>query len=280
MSWELRLGDCIEGMAAMPDKSVEHVIADPEYSEHVHNCSRRGATGYAGDGSRSAISRNRELGFAHLTPENRRAYAEQYARLARRWVLVFSDTESSHLWRADLEACGLQYIRTCFWHKVGGTPQFTGDRPAIALEAITACATIEEARRWLDEVVAITCCHPPGRKKWNGGGKQGLYQFPIVLNRGGEDPRLHPTQKPRDLMAALVADFTDPGELILDSHAGSGTTGVACIELGRRFIGFEKDPKHHATATDRLRNAQRQERLTFRPMVQVGLDLSSDRDLP
>lgn len=259
MTWQLHLGDCIEGMRALPDKSVDHVLADPEYSERVHTCSRRGDTGYDGDTGRAAISRNRELGFAHLTDENRLAYAEQYARLALRWVLVFSDTEGAHLWRTDLERFGLQYIRTCFWHKIGGTPQFTGDRPAIALEAITVC-------------------HRPGRKKWNGGGKQGLYPFPIVLNRGGQDPRMHPTQKPLALMRALVQDFTDPGDLVLDSHTGSGTTGAACIELGRRFIGFERDPKHHAVALKRLESVQRQERLPFREMRQ--LSLSSDGDLP
>ena len=83
----------------------------------------------------------------------------------------------------------------------------------------------------------------------------GLYPFKIVLDRPGTDDndrRMHPTQKPMDLMRALVSDFTNPGELVLDSHAGSGTTGAACIELGRDFIGFEKDPKHHAIATARL----------------------------
>ena len=59
MTWELRLGDCIEGMRAMPDKSVDVIISDPPYSEHVHKRGRRGATGYDGDGGKSAISRNR-----------------------------------------------------------------------------------------------------------------------------------------------------------------------------------------------------------------------------
>lgn len=236
MTYQLRLGDSVAGMRELADKSVDVIIADPPYSEHVHSCGRRGATGYAGDGSKSAISRNRDLGFAHLTTDNMVELAAQYSRLTRRWSLTFSDTESAHLWREVMEEAGLEYIRTVFWHKIGSTPQFTGDRPAVAVEA-------------------ITICHPKGRKKWNGGGKHGIYPFPIVLNRpqGKEnDVRLHPTQKPISLMRALVTDFTNPGELILDSHAGSGTTGVACIELGRNFIGWELDEKHHATATARL----------------------------
>jgi len=64
--------------------------------------------------------------------------------------------------------------------------------------------------------------------------------------------------KPPALMESLVRDFTDPGELICDPFAGSGTTGVACLRLGRRFIGWERDPKYHAVAVKRLRAAREQ----------------------
>jgi site-specific DNA-methyltransferase (adenine-specific) len=68
----------------------------------------------------------------------------------------------------------------------------------------------------------------------------------------------HETQKPIDLMVELVRLFTDPGDLILDPFAGSGTTGVAAIRLGRRFIGWERDPKYHAIAVKRLTAAREQ----------------------
>ena len=54
-------------------------------------------------------------------------------------------------------------------------------------------------------------------------------------------------------MRQIVEDFTDPGDLILDPFAGSGTTGVAAIHLGRRFIGWELSEEYHAIATRRLR---------------------------
>jgi len=59
-------------------------------------------------------------------------------------------------------------------------------------------------------------------------------------------------------MEALVRDFTDPGDLVLDPFAGSGTTGVACKRLGRRFLGWEKDPKYHAIAVKRIDAAREQ----------------------
>ena len=60
----------------------------------------------------------------------------------------------------------------------------------------------------------------------------------------------HPTQKPVSLMQWCIG-FTK-GETILDPYCGSGTTGIACIRSGRKFIGIEKDPKHFATARDRI----------------------------
>jgi DNA modification methylase len=75
------------------------------------------------------------------------------------------------------------------------------------------------------------------------------------------------TEKPLPLMESLVRDFTDPGDLILDPFAGSGTTGVAAIRLGRRFIGWEKDPKYHTIAVKRLTAAREQRELGMEPMA-------------
>ena len=87
----------------------------------------------------------------------------------------------------------------------------------------------------------ITIAHPKGRKRWNGGGKPGVWTHAVVQNRSGHrGDRLHTAQKPIELMLGLVADFTDPGDTILDCYAGSGTTGVAAVRLGRHFVGVEQ----------------------------------------
>lgn len=211
---------------------VDHVITDPPYSAHVHGNARSGRMVAANDrGGR--FRRNVELGFDHIADDDMRFIAEQSARLASRWVLTFSDTESSHLWREAMEREGLDYVRTGAWIKVGCTPQFSGDRPATGFEA-------------------VTICHPKGRKRWNGGGKHAVWSVPIVLDRGRNGARLHTTQKPLELMSALVDQFTDPGETILDPFAGSGTTLVAAKGLGRRAIGVELDERYAEIAARRL----------------------------
>lgn len=64
---------------------------------------------------------------------------------------------------------------------------------------------------------------------------------------------LHPTQKPVALMEYLINTYTNPGDTVLDSCMGSGTTGVACMNLARKFIGIEKDAKYFQIASERIR---------------------------
>lgn len=68
--------------------------------------------------------------------------------------------------------------------------------------------------------------------------------------------RVHPTQKPVALMARIIEHFTNPGDLVLDPYMGSGTTGVACMQTGRRFIGIEIEEAYAAIARARIAAAQ------------------------
>lgn len=62
-------------------------------------------------------------------------------------------------------------------------------------------------------------------------------------------------------MRALVGWWSLPDEIVLDPFAGSGTTGVACAQLGRRFVGIEIEESYFNTACQRIEDAQRQERM-------------------
>lgn len=70
------------------------------------------------------------------------------------------------------------------------------------------------------------------------------------------DERYHPTQKPTELLQLLLEEFTEAGETVLDPFMGSGSTGVACVNTGRNFIGMELDPGYFETAKKRIDEAQ------------------------
>lgn len=232
MSWQLHLGDClhpITGLASLADKSVDHVICDPPYEVEAHTKQR----------TRSDVRQGRiaseVLNFDPMTDATRSEAAHHAARVARKWLLFFCQTEAICLWRDAILAAGAKYRRAIIWVKPDAAPQFTGDRPAQGFEL--ACLG------WAGE----------GRSVWNGGGRRGVYECITGRTSNG-----HPTKKPEALMERLVRDFTQPGDIILDPFAGSGTTGVAAVRNGRRFLGWEKDARYHATAIRRLGNAREQ----------------------
>jgi DNA modification methylase len=84
--------------------------------------------------------------------------------------------------------------------------------------------------------------------RWNG------------MIRQGNEERYHPTQKPLEVMKWVI-DLCPKSDIILDPFMGSGTTGVAAIQMGRKFIGIEREPKYFEIACERIENAQRQESL-------------------
>jgi site-specific DNA-methyltransferase (adenine-specific) len=67
-----------------------------------------------------------------------------------------------------------------------------------------------------------------------------------------KEPRLHPMQKPVSLLRYLISMFSQPGETILDTFMGSGSTGVAAAETNRNFVGIEKAQVYFESAAERL----------------------------
>ena len=89
-----------------------------------------------------------------------------------------------------------------------------------------------------------------------------LEKFPIsVIEINKENKGVHPTQKPVALYRYLIRTYTNPGDTVLDFTMGSGTTGVACMMEGRKFIGIEIDHDYYAIAEKRIYEASLQPRL-------------------
>ena len=79
-----------------------------------------------------------------------------------------------------------------------------------------------------------------------------------TLSYSADSMRVHPTQKPVALMEYLIRTYTSEGETVLDNCMGSGTTGVACANTGRNFIGIEKDDKYFEIAKNRIESARQE----------------------
>lgn len=249
-SWALIHGDCMDQVAGLPSLPAgldAHLMGDPPFSEHVHESARTNKRQAKQTGSGG----EHDLGFAHLTPGLRRDVCSEAARIGVRWIVLFTDAESLGDWKHDMDAAGARYIRGGVWVRELSMPQVTGDRPGAGTEGLA----IGYGR--------------DGTMAWNGGGRPAVWTGPRETGK-----RVHPTQKPLWLMEALVRDFTDQGDIIIDPFAGSGTTGVACLRLGRRFLGWERNEKHHAAAVRRIASTREQIQLlpeAPRPMKQQAM---------
>jgi site-specific DNA-methyltransferase (adenine-specific) len=176
-------------------------------------------------GHLSSAADRQELGFDKL--DDFPGLVDSLVGLSHRWVVMTCAT--SHALEAQNRS---DFVRLGVWIKPNGAPQFTGDRPGTGWEA-------------------VAIFHRNGKKRWNGGGHHAVWQANIVSGN-------HPTEKPIQLFSKWVQQFTDANETILDPFMGSGTTGVAAIQMGRKFIGIEREPKYFDIACKRIEQAQAQ----------------------
>jgi len=94
--------------------------------------------------------------------------------------------------------------------------------------------------------------------------KRGKYPESVQYFKGvntANNERLHPTQKPVKLLEYLIKTYTNEDDLVLDFTMGSGSTGVACVNTNRNFIGIELEPKYYEIAKERINEAKAQRRL-------------------
>lgn len=239
----LYFGDCREILPTLG--KVDAVVSDPPYEDEL----RFGLISRA-DGQEMP----EDLGFGGINAD-REIVARQCVECSAGWVILFTLAEGVRAWRDVLQGAGAKWDTTCFWVKPDASPRFNGQGPARGAECF------------------VTCWAGAGYRRWNAGGKRGIYTHCVNTARQGE----HPTEKPIPLMREIVVDFTQPGALICDPFMGSGSTGVAALQCGRRFIGIEQDPRWFDLACKRVEEAWRQPRLFAEPpapkAAQGALDL-------
>jgi site-specific DNA-methyltransferase (adenine-specific) len=247
--------DCLQVLQsdAIPDHSVHLILADLPY----------GTTACAWDSVLplgelwQAYMRVLAPGSAVLlTAEGR--FRETLTQSNSRWFrydLVWAKTVATGQMQAPLRPLKAHEYVLIFAQK--GTTTYNQQKE----EGFTTIPAFENKTKTTGEVYA----GPKGGKRApiskhnaNDDGTRRPQSVLIVPPEppGPYDP--HPTQKPVALMRWLIKTYSNEGETVLDNTMGAGTTGVACVQTGRRFLGIELDPTYFTTACGRVQQAIRQ----------------------
>lgn len=257
MSVELMCGDCLELMKDIPDASVDMILCDLPYGT-------------------TACKWDKIIPFEPLW--------EQYNRIIKpngAICLFGSEPFSSYLRISNIG----QYRYDWIWHKnLSGSFVNAKKMPMKYHENISVfykklptynpqfqpySESVLKRFKDGDMVNRRKECDKPKNVLHGGIAFEGVQ---TVDKRRGKYPesvqyfksehtangkRLHPTQKPVPLLEYLIRTYTNEGEIVLDNCMGSGSTGVACINTNRKFIGMEIDPQYFEIAKKRIEEAQK-----------------------
>lgn len=220
---ELYNGDCIEEVKKVKDGSVNLVLTDPPYNiarkNNFHTMGRAGIDFGEWD-----------KGFDLFS------YIAEIPRVLHKdgSVIIFNDWKNIGEIARCCEDNGLVIKDMIRWEKSNPMPR-------------------NKDRRYItDYEVAVWCTN--AKAKWTFNRQSETYDRPLY--RGSLTPSSekvgHTTQKPEYLMCELLTVHSNEGDLVLDMFMGSGTTGVACKKLNRRFIGIELDKVYFESAKNRI----------------------------
>jgi len=222
-SYLLLHGDCLEKLAEIPTGSVKLVLTDPPYNiAKENNFHTMGRTGI----DFGEWDKGFDL-FSYINHIPRILHPDGS-------VIIFNDWKNLGDIARHCESLGLVIKDMIRWEKTNPMPR-NRDRRYVT-----------------DYEVAVWCTNKDA--KWTFNRQHPDYQRPVFT--GGLTPLSertnHTTQKPEWLMEALIAIHSNENDLVCDMFMGSGTTGVSCINTGRRFVGIEKDDEYFEIAKNRI----------------------------
>lgn len=215
----LMQGDCLEIMTTMADDSVDLVLTDPPYK-----VTSRGSSGGTGGMLKTDINKSGMV-FKHNSITFNEWLPECY-RVLKDGCHAYFMTNNKNLsaMLQAVEGAGFKVFKTLIW---------------VKNTAITNMY-------YMDNHEYIIFCRKGKAKKINECGTKSVLNFDNPRNK------LHPTEKPVELMAKLIANSTQGGEIVFDPFMGSNPVGLACVELDRNFIGVELDPEYFTIAKNRI----------------------------
>ncbi len=208
-------GDCLEKMKEIESGSVDMILTDPPYGMDFQSNHRKEKY--------SKIKNDKDLNWLGVwVDELFRVAADNTAHY------VFCSFHNVDKFKQSLEK-KFKIKNMLVWEKNNTS---MGDLKADFAPKYEMIIFIQKGRRFIN-------------------GKRD----PNILKFDRTGNKLHPTQKPVDLLQYLIEKFSDEGAVILDPFAGSGSTGVAAKNLNRKFIGIELDENYFNIAKERINNA-------------------------
>ena len=221
---DLRLGDCFEGLKGIPDKSIDLVVTDPPYKIST-----------TGGG---LVKGTRQKNYDNIRPiasgYDSRIIPELVRVLKRVNLYIFVShaqlLQTLETFTRDYD-CNYTLIA---WHKSNPIPTCNN----TYLKDTEYCIHFRERG-----VELYGDYHT--KRTW----------YVTGVNKD-KDLYKHPTIKPLQIIANMIINSSREGDLVLDPFTGSGTTGVACMQTGRNFIGFEINPAYYQIAQKRIEEAQ------------------------
>lgn len=234
-TWEIRHGDNAVELPTIPRKSVRLVFADPQYNIGVNY----------GDGEKGDL-----LSRADYDAQCRSWMGECYEILTADGTLcVLINAENVGEFMINLKTLGFTVRSLITWYEKFGVNVLGGFTRSSRF--LLYC--VKDPRNFVFYDHPFSRESDRHRKNDTRTANGGMRLWDDVW---GIDPQIHrlvdnsaerlpdfPTQLPLDLLRPIVSGFSEPGDLVVDPFNGSGTTGHACIESGRRYLGIERGPR-------------------------------------
>lgn len=248
--YELILGDCLIAMEKLPEDSIDFIFADPPY-----NLSNGGFTCQAG----KAVSVNKGKWDKSNGPKEDFKFHREWIAACKRLLKPNGTIAISGTYHS-IYSCGFalqlekyHILNDICWFKPNASPNLSCRFFTASHETIIWARKSKKGKHTFNYELMKT-----GEFKSDfikAPGKQMRSVWAIGTPKKTEKIHgKHPTQKPLDLLERIVLGCTDKNAIILDPFMGSGTTGVAAIKHGRRFIGIELESEYLEVADKRIRD--------------------------
>ena len=243
---DLRKGDCLELMQDIPDKSIDAIIADLPYGTTACKWDSIIPLEPLWEQYKRIIKDNGAIVLTASQPFTTKLISSNYEMF--RYEAIWRKTKPSNFMLSRKQILKMHENITVFYNS---QPTFNPQkikrekrdmRPAASNKGVVEVTGQKRVvpTTFLDE-------------KLEGS----------IINITNREFGLHPTQKPVALMEYLIKTYTNEGETVLDNTMGSGTTGVACVNTNRNFIGMEMDDKYFEIAEKRINDAITHKQLTL-----------------